>query len=117
MFDLRKGMGVVVRGSLSKGLEMKLDPAVAIEELRAGKFVVIEGDRYEFFSMITDIALSATHPDVLDAVPEGPDSLLGKVIAGTSTYGTVTLRPMLMLERLIEEQEKQQGGRRDQGSG
>lgn len=99
MFETRKGMGVVVRGSLSKGLEMKLDPTVPIEELRAGKFVVIEGERYEFFSMITDIALAATNPDVLDATPAGPDSLLGKVIAGTSTYGTVTLRPMIMLPR------------------
>lgn len=99
MFDSRKAMGMVVRGSLSKGLEMKLAPDVPIEELRAGKFVVVEGERYEFFSMITDIALSVSHPDVLEAPPEGPESLLGKVIAGTSTYGTVTLRPMLMLPR------------------
>jgi DNA helicase HerA-like ATPase len=92
-------MGVVVRGSLSRGLEMKLAPEVAIEELRAGRFVVVEGDRYEFFSMITDIALSVTSNDVLEVPPESPDSLLGKVIAGTSTYGTVSLRPMLMLPR------------------
>jgi DNA helicase HerA-like ATPase len=99
MIEMRKAMGVVVRGSLSRGLEMKLSADVPIEELRAGKFVVIEGDRYEFFSMITDIALSVTTNDVLEIPPESPNSLLGKVIAGTSTYGTVTLRPMLMLSR------------------
>jgi DNA helicase HerA-like ATPase len=99
VFDTRKAMGMVVRGSLSRGLEMKLAADVPIEELRAGKFVVVEGDRYEFFSMITDIALSVTTNDVLEIPPESPGSLLGKVIAGTSTYGTVTLRPMLMLPR------------------
>jgi DNA helicase HerA-like ATPase len=99
MFDARKEMGVVVRGSLSKGLEMRLDPAVPIEELRAGKFVVVEGEHYEFFSMITDIALSSMNADVLDTPPDRPQSLLRQVIAGTSTFGTVTLRPMIMLPR------------------
>src|SRR5947209_16181565 len=99
MFELRKEMGLVVRGSLSKGLEMRLDPSVPIEELRAGKFVVIEGEHYEFFSMITDIALASMNADVLDTPPDRPQSLLRQVIAGTSTFGTVTLRPMIMLRR------------------
>ena len=36
-------LGVVTRGSLVEGLEMKLDPARNVEDMKAGKFVVIEG--------------------------------------------------------------------------
>ena len=36
------GQGVVVSGSLIGGLEMKLDEWYSVEDIRAGKFVVIE---------------------------------------------------------------------------
>src|SRR5687767_15972844 len=64
LFEPRRELGVVVRGSLSKGLEVKLDPTRSIEELRAGRFVVVEGQEYDYFSMITDIALGATSAEV-----------------------------------------------------
>src|SRR5438270_6753550 len=99
LFEPRRELGVVVRGSLSKGLEMKLDPASAIEELRAGRFVVVEGQQYDYFSMITDIALGATNPELLDTPPDRDDAFMRSVLAGTSTFGTVSLRPMIQLRR------------------
>src|SRR5947209_4457769 len=98
-FELRQELGVIIRGSLSKGLEMKLDPASPIEELRAGRFVVVEGKSYDYFSMITDIALGATNPEVLDTPPDRDDALMHAVLAGTSTFGTASLRPMIQLRR------------------
>src|SRR3954451_1959767 len=98
-FELRRELGVVVRGSLSKGLEVKLDPDSSIEELRAGRFVVVEGRAYDYFSMITDIALGATNPEVLDTPPDRDDALMQAVLSGTSTFGTVSLRPMIQLPR------------------
>jgi DNA helicase HerA-like ATPase len=95
----RRELGVVVRGSLSRGLEMKLNPDSSLEELRAGRFVVVEGQRYDFFSMITDVALGATHPEVLDMPPDRDDTLMQAVIAGSSTFGTVSLRPMIQLRQ------------------
>src|SRR5207249_299902 len=92
-------LGVVVRGSLSRGLEMKLNPDSLLEELRAGRFVVVEGQRYDFFSMITDVALGATHPEVLDMPPDRDDVLMQAVLVGSSTFGTVSLRPMIQLRR------------------
>ena len=50
-------LGVITRGSLVEGLEMKLDPSENIEDMKAGKFVVIEGDKHDFFSMVTDMRL------------------------------------------------------------
>src|SRR5713101_8356498 len=99
LFEPRREIGVVVRGSLSKGLEIKLHPSSPIEELRAGRFVVVEGQTYDFFSMITDIALGATNPEVLDTPPDRDDALMHAVLAGTSTFGTVSLRPMIQLRR------------------
>jgi len=93
-----KVIGVVTKGSLVEGVEMKLAPDHSVEDVKAGKFVVIEGEKNEFFSMITDIRLDATSSDILVHPPDG-DGLMKDVLKGTSTYATVSLRPMLMLRK------------------
>jgi len=45
----RRRVGVIVSGSLVGGLEMKLDEWYSVEDIRAGKFVVIEGEKSRFF--------------------------------------------------------------------
>ena len=95
----RRDVGVITKGSLTEGVEMKLDPVRSVEDVKAGKFVVIEGFRNEFFSMITDLSLDATNPDILLYPPQEGDRLLHSVLNGSSTYVTVSLRPMLVLER------------------
>src|SRR5215831_18769678 len=80
----RRRVGVIVSGSLVGGLEMKLDEWYSVEDIRAGKFVVIEGEKSRFFCMVTDVRLDTTNPQVLD---------------GTTTYGTVCLRPLLMTDK------------------
>ena len=78
-------IGVITRGSLVEGLEMKLDSGQNIEDMKAGKFVVIEGDKNDFFSMVTDMRLDANNQEVLLHPPGQEDELLRKVLAGTST--------------------------------
>ena len=93
----RLPMGTVVRGSLQAGVQMKL--AGSVEEIRAGKFVVVDGVRHEFFAMITDVALDCVSPGILANPPSGTqpgDLFLRQALAGTSTFGTVTLKPLLM---------------------
>ena len=89
---------MIVRGSLSEGLTMKLAPEVSIESVRAGKFVVVEGERQTFFSMITDVALGMTDSRLAFDPPGRGDDLLRQILQGPHTYGEVILRPMLMLE-------------------
>jgi DNA helicase HerA-like ATPase len=96
-------LGVVVRGSLSKGLELKLDPEVPLESLRAGMFAIAGGATYDFFSLITDLELTATTPEALEAPPPEPDSLLRFVLAGDSIYSRAVLRPHLMVDRAEED--------------
>jgi DNA helicase HerA-like ATPase len=96
----RRGrVGVVTRGSLVEGLEMKLDAERNVEDMKAGKFVVIEGDKNDFFSMVTDMRLDATNAEILLHPPDRSDELLRSVLAGTGTYNIVSLRPMLMMPK------------------
>lgn len=90
-------IGVITLGSLSKGVEMKLNAAVSIEEVTAGTFVVIQGKLYDFFSMITDARIDAANDDILLYPPSEEDTLLREVMHGNSTYATISLKPMLML--------------------
>ncbi len=77
---------------------MKLAEDCSIEDIKAGKFVVIDGDKLRFFSLITDLRLDATTPAVLQNPPDVSDDLVREVLSGTATYATVTLKPMLTIE-------------------
>ena len=92
-------IGVITKGSLVEGLEMKLDSDQNVEDMKAGKFVVIEGDKNDFFSMVTDMRLDANNQEVLLHPPGQEDEILRSVLAGTSTYNIVSLRPMLMMPK------------------
>lgn len=101
----RREIGQIVSGSLIEGLAMKLHAEVSVEDIRAGKFVVVEGDKSEFFSMITDVVLSTSARGLLDNPPGRENQLMHQVLSGTTTYGTVTLRPMLMLPKETAEKD------------
>ncbi|MEM8485472.1 MAG: ATP-binding protein [Bacteroidota bacterium] len=90
-------IGIITQGALSKGVEMKLDASVSIEEVVAGTFVVIQGAQYDFFSMITDARIDASNEGILLHPPGESDQLLRDVMHGTATYATISLKPMLML--------------------
>ncbi len=90
-------IGVITHGSLNEGIEMKLDPAESVEDVVAGTFVVIQGEQFDFFSMITDVEIEAANEQILLNPPDPSDELLREVIRGTGTYVTVQLKPMLMM--------------------
>ncbi len=97
-------LGVITSGSLAEGLEMRLDPRHSVEQVRAGKFVVVEGNDFDFFCMITDVCLDASSGSILRDPPIR-SSLLDEVLAGDHTYATINLKPMLMLQRDVTEQQ------------
>jgi DNA helicase HerA-like ATPase len=98
----RTRLGVITSGSLVEGLAARLEGRESVEDMRVGKFVVVQGEKHEFFSMVTDVVLEATNQKVLVDPPNG-DAFIREVLAGTSTYGTISLKPMLMLPRDVEE--------------
>lgn len=93
---LEKPLGLVIQGSLSKGLEIRLHADVSVEDMRVGKFLVVQGRRSRFFCLLTDVTLGTTSARILANPPDPNNLLLQEVLAGSSTYGTVELAPMLM---------------------
>jgi DNA helicase HerA-like ATPase len=94
---LRQRLGVVVGGSLTKGLDVKLDRDASIEDLAVGRYVIIEGRQKRFFCMVTDIVLDNTNPQIMSAPPDLSDDFLADVYTGTAVYGTVHVAPMLAI--------------------
>ncbi|MFZ9737163.1 MAG: helicase HerA domain-containing protein [Prochlorotrichaceae cyanobacterium] len=94
-------LGLVIQGSLSKGLEVRLYADVSVEEMRVGKFLVVQGKRSHFFCLLTDVSLGTASNRILMNPPEPDNDFLQTVLAGNSTYGTIDLVPMLMF--LLEE--------------
>ncbi|MEM1056701.1 MAG: ATP-binding protein [Bacteroidota bacterium] len=96
----RRRLGVLTRGSLAKGVEVKLDAGRPIETVRAGTFCVVEGERLDFFALITDLEIDAANEAILLHPPGPEDDLLRRVLqSGSATYATAQLRPQLVLER------------------
>lgn len=96
--DRPNKIGVITHGSLNKGLEMKLDTAQSIEDVVAGTFVVVQGMKHDFFAMITDVQIEAANENILLNPPSASNALLRRVMQGTGTYATVSLKPMLMMD-------------------
>src|SRR5690606_13752190 len=97
VFDIDR-LGVVVGGSLSKGLVVKVDSGQNIEELAVGRYVVVHGDNKRFFCMITDIVLDNTNPEIQSDPPDIADPFLRAVYSGTAAYGKIHMQPMLSID-------------------
>jgi DNA helicase HerA-like ATPase len=91
-------IGHILSGSLSEGLIMRIDNNAHFESLKTGKFVSIVGKHYTFFSLITDIELATTHPDILLYPPSPDEKLLTELVHAKNVYATAKLKPMLMLD-------------------
>jgi len=108
-------LGSVVGGSLTEGLEIRLHPDVSVEQMRVGKFLVVQGTRSRFFCLLTDVSLGTSSSRILADPPSPQDDLLQQVLAGSSTYGTVELSPMLMFTYPEPGQKPSQQGQTENG--
>ena len=95
----RKRLGVITDGAFNAGLTARLDPSCSTESLRIGEFVVVEGDENTYFSMLSDMQLRATDVRLLSSPPSGASPFVMNALAGTSTYATVQVKPMLMMPK------------------
>jgi DNA helicase HerA-like ATPase len=93
-----KRLGIVVAGSLSKGLDIKLDRDARIEDTAVGRYVVVQSGDCRFFSLITDVALDSTNPLIEKTPPDADDDFVREVMQGTSTFGRLHVSPMLVLK-------------------
>ena len=102
----RDQLGIVIGGSLSKGLEVKLDRTTMLEGVTVGRYVVIEGKKLRFFGMITDVTLDSMNPMLSKAPPDTSDPFLAEIYQGTSVFGRLSVSPMLAWEQGAEQYPK-----------
>ena len=92
-------LGMVIGGSLSKGLDVKLDRRAVIEGLAVGRYVVVHGQtQRRFFSIVTDVALDSTNPLIEKYPPAADAEFVRQVYAGTTSFGRLHVAPMLVLD-------------------
>lgn len=92
-------LGTLISGSLQEGFIVRLNPHVNLEQIKTGKFVSIMGEQYTFFSLISDLTLAMSNPDILLFPPTAQEPVLQDIVRAKHMYATATLRPMLMLSR------------------
>ena len=90
-------LGIIVTGSLNKGVEVRLDGRTSIEDMAVGRYVTIEGRKRRFFGLITDVSLGVTDMQLTLTPPDISDPFVAEVLNGTSTYGTLHVLPMLTI--------------------
>jgi DNA helicase HerA-like ATPase len=90
-------LGVLIGGSLSRGLDVRLDPGVDIEDLAVGRYVVIHGHQRRFFCIVTDIGLGSTNAQITNTPPDMSNPFLADVYNGSIAYGTMHISPMLAI--------------------
>lgn len=89
-------LGSVIQGSLSEGLEVRLEANISVEDMRVGKFLVVRGVRSRFFCLVTDVRLATSSPRIMAHPPSAEETFLREVLAGSSIYGIIEISPMLM---------------------
>jgi DNA helicase HerA-like ATPase len=95
---MKKLLGHIIAGSLTEGFVMRIEQVEHIEDIKTGKFVSIAGKKNTFFSLITDVKLEVSNPDILLLPPTHEEPLLTSILSNHSIYATATVRPMLMMD-------------------
>ena len=91
--------GLVVGGSLAQGIDIRLLPSgeKVIEDIKVGVFLTIQGERYRFFGVVTDLQLNSSDPQLRHTPPDTDDPLISQAVAGTVAYGAVSALPSLTM--------------------
>ncbi len=94
----KKFLGTIISGSLLEGFIVRINPAASLQTIKTGKFVSIQGECAKFFSLITDLRLEVTNPDILLLPPTAEEHLLHSVLKKRDIYATAHVKLMVMLD-------------------
>ena len=95
--DTQEFLGLVVEGSLTQGVEVRLDPGTSVENIKVGTFVTIQGSQYRFFGVATDIALGNSDQRLKHLPLDLGNQFISEALLGTVAYGTVSVLPNLVM--------------------
>ena len=100
-----KQLGMVVGGSLTKGVDVRLEDDTSVEEVKVGTFATIQGQRQRFFGVVTDVSLGSSDASLERMPPDADDPFVRRVLAGTAAYGCMALLPQLTLPTALGDAE------------
>ncbi len=101
--------GKVIKGSLSGGFEVKLNDGEYIEDVNVGNFVIAEGQKHKFFSLVVDAKIDSADSQALLDTDKENDSLIRDIINGSAVFEILSIAPMLMIAK---EEEAKPGEKR-----
>ena len=90
--------GVIVGGSLSDGLEVRLESESSIEDVKVGRLVTIEGKSHRFFGQVSDVILESSDRNLSTHSEEMSEGIMSEVATGTAAYGKIKVQPKLSIE-------------------
>lgn len=96
---MKQILGSVLAGSLTEGFSVRISSEVPLEHIKTGKFVTIVAEHHTFFSLITDLKLEVTNPDILLFPPATHEKLLIRSLKHKHMYIVAHVKPMLMLNQ------------------
>ncbi len=97
-------LGVVVGGSLSQGLDVRLTGNGVVEDAKVGTFVTVHGTRHRYFGIITDLSLESADGRLSSNIAHA-DAAMAEVLSGTGAFAQARVTPMLMTS--VGEEEPQ----------
>ena len=90
--------GVIVGGSLSDGLEVRLAGGSSIEDVKVGRLVTIEGKSHKFFGQVSDVILESSDRNLSTHSEEISEGIMSEVATGTAAYGMIKVQPKLSVD-------------------
>lgn len=94
-------LGMVIEGSVTDGVEVRLNPEASVERVKVGTFVTIEGMENRFFGVVTNVGLGSTDPRLkITPLPDN-DPFVTRVLQGTVAFGTVSVLPQLTMPEVL----------------
>ena len=99
-------LGMVIEGSVSNGVEVRLDPGVSVEQIKVGTFVTLQGTNNRFFGVVTDVGLGSTDPQMKFMPLPGNDPFVIEAMQGTVAFGTVSVIPQLTMPDVLGDEQK-----------
>ena len=87
----------MVGGSLADGVEVRLAEGASVESIPVGSYVVIQGESRRFFGMVSEVRLASTDTHIRSAPGGFSDPFVAQALTGTAAYGTIVVRPRLVL--------------------
>ncbi len=99
-------LGSVVDGSLTQGVEVRLDGGTSVEKVKVGGFVTIQGSQHRFFGVVTDVSLGTTDPRLKHSPPPPDADFLSRAVQGTLAFGNVSVMPNLIMPMAFGDTEE-----------